>query len=216
MRFFYSYLSSSFYWLQYWEVRCFYDVNCSRDFWIFTLYDENMILKNLVLCVVRAYFENSITLKVHRKVYSGIAGRDRIEMFWSTLNTLQKNWRGADIHSRPANTNERYFIRFLIASFPLKYSYHPIGMSYRTALYGVWTRFWITTRPQSMVFVCQQMTFFIALADTEKNDFFLYFNHYFPDSSSKYKNMFKIFSSSYEHRRPLQYLCLTYYNQPNR
>ena len=49
-----------------------------------------------------------------------------------------------------------------------------------------------------------------------KNDFFLYFNHYFPDSSSKYENMFKIFSSSYEHRRPLQYLRLTDSNLPNR
>ena len=36
------------------------------------------ILKNLVLCVVRAYFEISISLKVHKKVYSGIAGWKRI------------------------------------------------------------------------------------------------------------------------------------------
>ena len=116
-------------------------------------------IKNLVLCVVRAYFEISISLKVHKKVYSGIAGWKRIWNVLKPAEYLQKNWRGVDIHNWPANTNERYFIRFLIANFPLKYSYHPIGMRYRTVLYCVSTRFQMTTRPQSFVFGLQQMTF---------------------------------------------------------
>ena len=49
-------------------------------------YDENMILKNLVLCVVRAYFEISISLKVYKKVYSGIAGWKRI---WNVLKPAE-------------------------------------------------------------------------------------------------------------------------------
>ena len=43
-------------------------------------------IKNLVLCVVRAYFEISISLKVHKKVYSGIAVWKRI---WNVLKPAE-------------------------------------------------------------------------------------------------------------------------------
>ena len=107
----------------------------------------------------RAYFEITKSLKVPKKVYSGIANWKRIWIVLKPAEYFTEYWRGVDIHNWPANTNERYFIRFLIASFPLKYSYHPIEMNYRTVLYCVLTPFQMTTRLQSMVFGWQQMTF---------------------------------------------------------
>ena len=78
----------------------------------------------------RAYFEIPKSLKVP---WEGSFWYSWLEAHLNCLETCwivsQKNWRGVDIHNWPANTNERYFIRFLIASLPLKYSYHPIEMS---------------------------------------------------------------------------------------
>ena len=79
-----------------------------------------MILKNLALCVVRAYFEISISLKVHEKVYSGIAGWKRIWNVLNPANSLQKNWRGVDIHNWPANTNRTIFYAIFNREFPAK------------------------------------------------------------------------------------------------